>query len=395
MIVRCHWGACHLEFPQELSDHIFENLRNDPSFLKHCSLVCRAWLYATRTHLFRRVILTPENIDPFTLLFIDSPSTIRPHVRRLELRRIECPITRVKVSNFAPTLTHLHLRDMTFNAFIDILDIICSFPNLQSVALDRLTVETNSSGKSAHIKTKVLPSSVNSVRCRDSTFLRIFVSWLLHHQCLPKLPDFDIGPIREDSVLEIGKYLISVGPAMKHFSFSFDFSYSADACGLQRQIEDFDIQEAPLMAGHAPSLKAFPMVERFKALFGFDVCPELGALTGLKSLQVDNFIHFEDCTVEGGALVGGLKTIASIKALEIREVILGVSLRRAGELDKLNIRWEFLDEMLSSTDGVYVNLVSLKFKIAGKVNIDGIASLIRTRLPGCEKRGILEFCREK
>ena len=179
LIIRCHWGACYLEFPQELSGYIFEDLRNDSSSLKHCSLVCRAWLYATRTYLFRRVILTPENIDPFTLLFIDSPSTIRSHVRRLELKRIDCmAITRVKISNFASTLTHLHLRDMTFNAFIDILDIICSFPHLQSVSLDQLTVETNSSEKSAHIKTKVLPSSVNSVRCRDSTFLRPFVSWL-------------------------------------------------------------------------------------------------------------------------------------------------------------------------------------------------------------------------
>ena len=390
MIIRCHWGACYLEFPQELSDHIFKNFGNDSSLLKHCSLVCRAWLYATRIHLFRRVILTPKNIDPFTLLFIDSPSTIRSHVRRLELRRIECPITRVKVSNFAPTLTHLHLRDMTFNAFIDILDIICSFPNLQSVALDRLTVKTNSSEKSPCTKTKVLPSSVNSVRCRDSTFLRTFVSWLLYHQSLPKLSSFDVGPVREEDAFEIGKYLISVGPAMKHFSFSFGFGYSTDGCALQRQIKDVDTQ-APLTA----SLKAFPMAERFKALFGVDVCPDLGTLTGLQSFQLDNFIHFEDCTMEGGDLVGGLRVIASIQALEIREVILGVSLRRAGELDKLNIRWEFLDEIFGSMDGAYVNLVSLKFKIAGRVNIDGIASLIRARLPGCEKRGILEFCREK
>ena len=300
-------------------------------------------------------------------------------------------ITRVKISNFASTLTHLHLRDMTFNAFIDILDIICSFPHLQSVALDQLTVKTNSSDKLALIKTKVLPSSVNSVRCRDSTFLRPFVSWLLHHQSLPKLSDFDVGPVSEESALEVGKYLSFVGPAMKRFSFFFDFGYSTHACALQRL---FDVQ-APLTAGRVPSLKSFPLAERFKALFGVDVCPDLGTLTGLQSFQLDNFIYSEDYTMEGGDLVGGLRAIASIKSLELREVILGVSLRRAGELDKLNIRWEFLDEIFGSMDGPYVNLVSLKFKIVGKVNVDGIASLIRARLPGCEQRGILQFCREK
>jgi hypothetical protein len=53
--------------------------------------------------------------------------------------------------------------DITFNAFADILDIICSFPYLQSVALDESTVELESSSveKSARIQNKVLPSFVN------------------------------------------------------------------------------------------------------------------------------------------------------------------------------------------------------------------------------------------
>ena len=304
-------------------------------------------------------------------------------------------ITRVKISNFASTLTHLHLRDMTFNAFIDILDIICSFPHLQSVSLDQLTVETNSSEKSARIKTKVLPSSVNSVRCRDSTFLRTFVSWLLHHQNLPKLSDFDIGPVDEGSAFGVGKYLSFVGPAMKYLSFSFDFgyTYTTHTCVVKGpEVGDFDIQ-ALFTADQAPHLKAFPMAERFKELFGLALCPGLGTLAGLYSLHFRNFIHFEN--VEGGTMVGGLRVIASINSVEVREVILGVSLRRVGELDEFNIHWEFLDEMFASTDGSYANLVSLKFKISGKVNIGGIASLIRTRLPGCERRGILQFCRGK
>jgi len=75
---------------------------------------------------------------------------------------------------------------------------------------------------------------------------------------------------------------------------------------------------------------------------------------------------------------------------------LGISLRRAGELDKFNIHWDFLDEVFSSImDRPYSNLVSVKFEINGTVNMDGIAGLLRSRLPGCEKRGLLQFCREK
>ncbi|KAF8817166.1 hypothetical protein BYT27DRAFT_7205011 [Phlegmacium glaucopus] len=381
-----------LDFPQELSAHVFEfeTLRNDASSLKHCSLVCRAWLHAARTHLFRQVILTPNNIDPFTILIIDSRSTVIPHVRKLELRRIDCSNSRL-LANFASTLTHLHLRDKAFRTFIDILDIICSFPYLQSVALDELTVETSSVTKSTCIQNKALPSSVNSVRCRGGC-LRTFLLWLLHHDNIPKLSNLDVGPIGEENIFEIGKYLAYVGPAMKHLSFSFDFSHNTHICGLQ-VFETQPLPTASYAKTRAPS--SLSIAERYKALFGLDVCPNLASLTGLQSLRLDDFIHFED-HMQGGALVWGPRIIASSSAAaaELREVVLGVSVRQAGEVDKFNIRWEFLDETFTNMDGPYANLVSLKFQITGTVNLDGITSLIRSRLPGCEERGLLQFFRE-
>ena len=224
------YQAFSLEFPQELCDHIFETLRNDSSSLKHCSLVCKAWLHATRTHLFRRVILTPENIDPFTYLVIDSQSTVHPHVRNLELRRISC-LNRCIISNFTSTLTHLHMHDMTFNTFADILDIVCSFPYLQSVALDESTVESSSVEESARIQSKVLPSFVNSVRCRGGRrCLREFLLWLLHHNNVPKLSSFDVGPVEEEITFKIGKYLAFLGPAINHLSISFGFGHFSHIC---------------------------------------------------------------------------------------------------------------------------------------------------------------------
>ena len=388
MSIRCH--AFSLEFPQELCDHIFETLRNDSLSLKHCSLVCKAWLHATRTYLFRRVILTPKNIDPFTYLIIDSRSTVHPHVRKLELRRINC-LNRWIISNFTPTLTHLHMHDMAFNAFADVLDIICSFPYLQSVALDESTVESSAVEKSTRILNKVLPSFVNSVRCRGGRgCLRAFLSWLLHHNNVPKLSSLDVGPIEEESTFEIGKYLAFVGSAINHLSISFAFGHNSHICALQLKYQDPQIL---LTTEHAKT-NVTSIAERYKALFGLDICPNIGGLTGLHYLRLNNFIHFED-HIHASSLIWAPRIVASIKAAELREVVLGISLRRVGELDKFNIHWDFLDEVFSSImDRPYSNLVSVKFVINGTVNMDGIAGLIRSRLPSCEKRGLLQFCRE-
>ena len=369
-----------LEFPQELSDHVFETLRNDSLSLKHCSLVCRAWLHATRSHLFRQVILTPQNIDSFTLLVFDSRSTIYLHVKKLEVRNIVC--SNRLLANFTPALTHLHLRNITFNAFIDILDIICSFPYLQSIALDDLTVESGSVGRLAHLQTKILPSSVNSVRCRASGCLRTLLLWLLHHNNVPKLSNLDVGPIEEETIFEMGKYVALVGPVMRDLSFYFNSDHDIHNCTLH----DYDIACEP------PKIDISPISKRYRALFGIETCVNLAKLTGLQSLRLDNFIHFDD-RIQGNALVWGPRIVASNRSSELREVVLGVSLRRAGELDRFNIRWDFFDEAFASIDGPYANLACLKFEITGTVNMDGIENLIRSRLPGCETRGLLQFCK--
>lgn len=386
MSMTIRYQAFCLEFPQDICDHVIETLRNDFSSLKQCSLVCRAWLHATRTHMFRRVILTPQNIDPFIPLILDSRSSVLSNVRSLELRGIISLNIRI-LSNFTPTLTHLHLCSMTFNAFVDILDIICLFPYLQSVVLDELTVNTSSVTKSACIRNKVLPSSVNSVRCRGGC-LRSFLLWLLQHDDIPKLSHLDVGPIKEDSTFEIGKYLVSVGPAMKHLSLSFDLEHNMHTCALQ----DFG-KQALLTAGHAKTnTNVSSIAERYKALFGLDVCPNIGTLTGLQYLRLDNFIHFED-DIQASSSVWAPRIVASNRAVELREVVLGISLQRAGELDKFNIHWNFLDEAFTSVGGPFAGLLTLRFEINGMVNMDGIASLIRSRLPCCEKRGLLQFCR--
>ena len=393
MSMSIQYQAFSLELPQELCHHIFETLQNDSLSLKHCSLVCKAWLHATRTHLFRRVILTPKNIDPFTYLIIDSRSTVQPYVRNLKLTRIDYSNILI-ISNFSPTLTHLHIHEMAFNTFADILDIVCSFPYLQSVALDESTVESSSVEESARIQNKFLPSFVNSVRCRGGRgCLRPFMMWLRHHNNVPILSSLDVGPIEvQSNFFEVGKYLAFVGPAVNHLSLSFAFGHNSLVCSILK----YQGPQIMLTSEHSET-KASSIAERYKALYGLDICPVLGNLTGLRSFRLDDFIHFED-HVHDISSIWAPRILSSItnSGMELREIILSISLRRAGELDKFNVHWDFLDEIFCrAMDRPYSKLVSIKLEINGTVNMDGIAGLLRSRLPGCEKRGLLQFCREK
>ncbi|KAG7447428.1 uncharacterized protein BT62DRAFT_892499 [Guyanagaster necrorhizus] len=45
-------------FPPELCDRFIDFLHDDRKALKECSLVCRAWIPASRFHLFERSDVT-------------------------------------------------------------------------------------------------------------------------------------------------------------------------------------------------------------------------------------------------------------------------------------------------------------------------------------------------
>lgn len=65
--------------PQELIDNIIDHLHNDSVSLLNCALVCRAWLSASRLHLFAKIHLHVP------LPFIDTPLASRKFSRLLRL----------------------------------------------------------------------------------------------------------------------------------------------------------------------------------------------------------------------------------------------------------------------------------------------------------------------
>ncbi|KAJ7877013.1 hypothetical protein B0H13DRAFT_2195037, partial [Mycena leptocephala] len=81
-----------LDLPQELTDKIIDGLHDDMPSLRDCSLVCWAWVPATRFHLFSDItlrrrwgrIMQPQ-FRPFVDMLATESRTFALFVTRLTL----------------------------------------------------------------------------------------------------------------------------------------------------------------------------------------------------------------------------------------------------------------------------------------------------------------------
>ncbi|KAF8158516.1 hypothetical protein B0H34DRAFT_462542 [Crassisporium funariophilum] len=377
--------------PQELSDYIIENLHHelDCDSLKQCGLVCKAWLYASRMCQFERVNLTPTNLSSFLALINLSSSSIPAYVRRLEIRSFRCKIfdsfsSTQLLASLGCTITSLHLRDVVFDSFLDVLNFICSFSRLGSLTLDQVTWGNFNQAKSnAAIHSKILPHTVDHLRLHDIP-LRQFIGWLNSHTKVPKVSHLDVGPLRAESTPFTGTYLVSLNSDLKHVALAFGIGNKGHICARQAGGWRHLTEHTEHGTITPPSNE-----ERFMTHYGVEACSIVGSLTGLYSLQINDYIHHEDYQ-QSTASFWGPRAIASIRAPQLRHIILGISLRRVGELDKFRVCWEFLDVVFTSSMD-YPLLTSIEFQISGRVDVEGLASLISLRLPACAKRGLLFF----
>jgi hypothetical protein len=63
--------------PQELFERFIDFLHGDKNSLSRCSIVCRAWLPASRYHLFDPLILRPIQLNLGWSLHIDCSVALR------------------------------------------------------------------------------------------------------------------------------------------------------------------------------------------------------------------------------------------------------------------------------------------------------------------------------
>jgi hypothetical protein len=154
--------------PPEILDFIADHIRDEHATLKACCVVSKSWIHRTRKHLFARVsFYAPKShIDLWKKTFPDASASPAHHTRSLSIRGIP-PITAVDmdaggwISTFH-NLVHLHLETLDSKDYQtslalfqglsptlrslrltctspDVLDLICSFPLLEDLALISLS----------------------------------------------------------------------------------------------------------------------------------------------------------------------------------------------------------------------------------------------------------------
>ncbi|KAJ7328684.1 hypothetical protein DFH08DRAFT_1084265 [Mycena albidolilacea] len=120
--------------PQELYDLIVDYLHTERSALSSCALVCRAWVPASRFHLFEHVSLAKHQWNAAARLneLLASPyATFAPSVRSLEFYNA---LTLVQFRH--PRTGHIHVKPL-----LKIVPLIVQFTQIRSLALSDLPFE--------------------------------------------------------------------------------------------------------------------------------------------------------------------------------------------------------------------------------------------------------------
>ena len=155
--------SCY-DVPQEIIDLIIDYLQDEPTTLKSCCLVSKAWIQRTRRYLFVNIKFHPlgRRVGRWRITFPDPTGSPAHHTRNLSICHPQlitaadvntlptfCGVVRLNVDTdlwsdqrvslvplhgFSPVLRSLHL---TFTSLPnpEILNLICSFPILEDLAL--------------------------------------------------------------------------------------------------------------------------------------------------------------------------------------------------------------------------------------------------------------------
>ncbi|KAF8970631.1 hypothetical protein BDZ97DRAFT_54398 [Flammula alnicola] len=170
------------DVPQELIDLFIDHLHDDRKALKSCGLVCKAWLPASRHHLFRSVSLAfvgnsyVGQFIPFTKLLGHSSCTFATSIQELEIyasdddgsgqgywmhgwldpllphlpklvsvTSLSCTEvgnhhtadswgSMIRVHQFTDQITHLELIYPLFSSFTEHMASICAFSSLVTLS---------------------------------------------------------------------------------------------------------------------------------------------------------------------------------------------------------------------------------------------------------------------
>ncbi|GLB41259.1 hypothetical protein LshimejAT787_0904740 [Lyophyllum shimeji] len=229
--------------PPELIDLIIDHAHADRSLLAACSLVCKAWFPAARHHLFSNAKLNAENASSFVNLINSASSTINPFVRHIDAKD-NCEsgrwvedwfakltslpfVTSICFTSSCDTvlsqttlralrsfdrLVDLRLVGCQFADFIEVQELICSFPVLQSIYLEAdwpepFAITPTETSPSPHLRELYL-------RCEMSHIL----DWFLMQPHVAPVSKVTLHGLDAVELPVVGRYLQALGPVLTHLT---------------------------------------------------------------------------------------------------------------------------------------------------------------------------------
>ncbi|KAJ7769183.1 hypothetical protein DFH07DRAFT_292058 [Mycena maculata] len=233
-------------FPSELEDTLIDFCHADATTLASCALVCRAWLPASRYHIFYAVSLTVQNVPRF--LDIISSSTSIPHLvrevalcftgpllpdlvailtllkrtARLCIHPTRDDVTRItSTSALFPALTALQLVHLKFDfksrfeSLRQVVDCVCLCPRLES-----LEVGGSWLARGDFTVPPRLPEGLHTLTLTCD--LDNFLKWLLTLEDeKPAIRNLILDHIVRREVPAIVEYLEALGPSLDSLSLAF------------------------------------------------------------------------------------------------------------------------------------------------------------------------------
>ncbi|KAJ7074307.1 hypothetical protein C8F01DRAFT_1242565 [Mycena amicta] len=317
--------------PIELSDHIIDNLHDEPKSLASCALVCRAWVFVSQRGLFSTLYVDEKNIEPI----LESPPRFVGHVQHIYVhvygdRRASIKLrlskedrsplldrllphlslfTSVKelsldgcrqfvdlkwnvewtdiIAASFPSLPKLNILYFNFEALAHLVDLVASSSDLTHLVVDDIDVEEASheysnEDQEPYEGSQTPPPALESIRYSSGDrasgggpFLRWFATNPGTFKTLHLILDAEAGDINAGVAL-----IAAAGDGLRNLTLSFDdqwhlwegFELSANT-NLRnlvfRRPSDLKELEESLWPGLVAALMSIPSLKKVRFYAGY------------------------------------------------------------------------------------------------------------------------------